>query len=168
MEEAEKRAEEKGKDNKRVKVYKYIGKSAKSSFKRGKEHLGDRRALNLRSHMLKHAVDRHEGLDLEKVEFRMKVLQYNDNAFEGQVSESIKIRNNSKHHILNSKGEYNRVALPRLGLKMGTKEYSKAKDEEEKEEEKERNIEEECWQGSTEKTKKGNISTKEEKSRRRK
>ena len=32
--------------------------------------------------------------------------------------------------------------MPRLGLKMGTKEYSKAKDEEEKEEEKERNIEE--------------------------
>ena len=96
MEEAEKRAEEKGKDNKRVKVYKYIGKSAKSSFKRGKEHLGDRRALNLRSHMLKHAEDRHKGLDLEKVEFRMEVLQYHNTVFE-----SIKIRNNSKHHLQN-------------------------------------------------------------------
>ena len=32
--------------------------------------------------------------------------------------------------------------MPRLWLKMGTKEYSKAKDEEEKEEEKGRNIEE--------------------------
>ena len=72
----------------------------------------------------------------------MKVLQYHNTAFERQVSESIKIRNNSNHHILNSKGEYNRCALPRLGLKMGTREYSKAKYKGKKEEEKERNIEE--------------------------
>ena len=85
MEEAEKRAEEKGKDKKRVKVHKYIGESAKSAFKRGQKHLGARRALNLRSHMLKHAVDRHDGLDPEKVEFRTKVLQYNITAFESRT-----------------------------------------------------------------------------------
>ena len=58
------------------------------------------------------------------------------------MSESVEIRNNTKHNILNSKGEYNRCALPRLGLKIGTKEYSTAKEDEEREEEKERNIEE--------------------------
>ena len=68
------------------------------------------------------------------------MLQFHNTAFERQVSESIKIRNNAKHHLLNSKGEYNRCALPRLGLKMGTREYSKAKEEEDTEEE--RNIEE--------------------------
>ena len=137
LEKAEKRAEDRGKDKKKVKMFKYIGESAKSAFERGQKHLADRRALNLRSHMLKHAVDMYDGVDPEKIEFRMKVLQYHSTAFERQVSESIKIRNNAKHHILNSKGEYNRCALPRLGLKMGTREYSKAKEEEEREEERE-------------------------------
>ena len=67
-------------------MYKYIGESAKSAYERGKEHLGDRRTLSLRSHMLKHTVDVHEGLDPEKVEFRMKVLQFHKSAFERQVS----------------------------------------------------------------------------------
>ena len=43
---------------------------------------------------------------------------------------------------MNSKSEYNRCALPRLGLKIGTKEYSKAKEMEDQEEQTERNIEE--------------------------
>ena len=135
-------AEEKGRDKKKIKVYKYIRESAKSAFERGLEHQNDRRSLNIRSRMLKHAVDRHEGTNPENIEFRMKVLQYHKTAYERQVSESIKIRNNSKHHILNSKGEYNRCALPRLGLKIGTKEYTKAREEENKDEEKEKNIEE--------------------------
>ena len=92
--------------------------------------------------MLKQSVDKHNGAKPEDIEFRMKVLQYPRSAFERQVAESIKIQRNTNHHILNSKGEYNRCALPRLGLKIGTREYSKAKESEDKEEERERNIEE--------------------------
>ena len=55
--------------------------------------------------MLIHAVDKHEGTKPEEVECRMKVLQYPRTSFERQVSESIKIQRNIKHHILNSKGE---------------------------------------------------------------
>ena len=142
LEREEQRAEERGKDKKKIKMSKYIGESAKSAYERGKEHMGDRRTLNLRSHMLKHAVDMHGDVEPEKVEFRMKVLKYHKSAFERQVSESIKIRNNSRHNILNSKGEYNRCALPRLGLKIGTREFSKAKEDEDREEERERSIEE--------------------------
>ena len=65
--------------------------------------------------MLKDAVDKHEGEKPADVGFRMKVLQYPRTAFERQVSESIKIQRNIKHHILNSKEEYNRCALSRLG-----------------------------------------------------
>ena len=137
----ERRAEEQGRDAKKIKIFKYIGESAKSAYERGLEHQRDRTSLSTKSHMLKHAVDRHEGADPEKLEFRMKVLRYHRSAFERQVSESQEIKRNSKHHILNSKGEYNRCALPRLGLKMGTKEYSRAKEEEDKETEKEKNIE---------------------------
>ena len=67
MEEAEKRAEERGKDKKKIKIHKYIGESTKSAFERGQEHLADRRSLNLRSHMLKHAVDMHDGVNPEKI-----------------------------------------------------------------------------------------------------
>ena len=52
--------------------------------------------------MLKPIVDKHEEAKPEDIEFRMKVLQYLRTAFERQVSESIKIQNNKKHHMLNS------------------------------------------------------------------
>ena len=58
--ESEKEAEAKGKDPKKIKLHKYIGESAKSAFERGFEHQNDKRTLQIRSHMLKHAVDRHE------------------------------------------------------------------------------------------------------------
>jgi hypothetical protein len=110
--ESEKEAETKGKDMKKIKLHKYIGESATSAFERGLEHQNDGRTLNIRSHMLKHAVDKHNGNKPEDIEFRMKVLQYQRSAFERQVAESIKIQRNTNHHILNSKGEYNRCALP--------------------------------------------------------
>ena len=134
--------EERGEDKRKVKLFKYIGESAKSAFERGFEHQNDRRTLSTKSHMLKHAIDQHEGTDPEKVEFRMRIVKFHRKAFKRQVSESVEIRRNAKHNILNSKGEYNRCALPRLGLKMGTKEYSAAKADEEKAEEQEKNIEE--------------------------
>ena len=169
--ESEKEAEAKGRDPKKIKLYKYIGESAKSAFERGFEHQNDKRTLQIRSHMLKHAVDRHEEARPEDIEFRMKVLQYPRSAFERQVSESIKIQRNTRHHILNSKGEYNRCALPRLGLKIGTKEYSKAKESEDMEEEKERNIEEKIRMmrkqaGKSAQRRKVKPSTKEKENRR--
>ena len=92
--------------------------------------------------MLKHIVDKHGETNPDNVEFRMMVLQYHRTALERQVSELIKIQTYRKHHILNSKSEYNRCAVPRLGLKIGTKEYNKAREMETEDEEKEKNIEE--------------------------
>ena len=60
----------------------------------------------------------------------MKVFKYHRTAFERQISESVKIQENMKHQMLNTKGEYNRCALPRLGLKMGTREYNQAQEKE--------------------------------------
>jgi hypothetical protein len=86
--------------------------------------------------MLKHMVDQHEGDDFDKVEFRMKAVKFHKTAFERQVYESVKIQNIREHHdILNSKAEFNRCAIPRLGLKMGdseTRERKKMKRQEEK------------------------------------
>ena len=104
-------------------TYKYIGESAKSAFERGANHLYDRKNLDLGSHMLKHSVECHEGIDPETVRFHMRVLKYHKSSFERQIDEAVKIQNNRQFNILNSKSEYNRSSIPRLGVKMGHKEY---------------------------------------------
>ena len=113
--------EEGGGEEKRV--FKYIGETAKSAFEIGLNHLTDRKSLDLGSHMLKHAVACHQGEDPQKVEFHMRVLAYHKSAFERQIDEAVKIQTNRHHHILNSKSEYNRSSIPRLGVKMGRRNY---------------------------------------------
>ena len=54
----------------------------------------------------------------------MKVITFHRSAFERQIQEAVLIQANIRHHILNSKSEYNQFALPRLGTKLGEKETS--------------------------------------------
>ena len=64
-------------------------------------------------------------------------------AFNRQISESVHIQHNAgKHHILNSKSEYNRCALPRLTAKIGEVSLDSLEKEKlrEKEEEKEMKV----------------------------
>jgi hypothetical protein len=91
--------------------------------------------------MLKHAIQHHDGRDPQEVRFHMRVLQYHKSAFERQIDEAVKIQTSRKtSKIMNSKSEYNRSSIPRLGLKMGHKSFStkseleleNEKDEEEK------------------------------------
>ena len=91
--------------------------------------------------MLKHIVDVHGGEHLDKIDFRMKVLEFHKSAFERQISESVRIQNNRAHNILNSKSEFNRCALPRLGLKLGAREFEKENEKNREEEKKEKTIE---------------------------
>jgi hypothetical protein len=104
-------------------VYKYIVETAKSAFERGANHLYDRKNLDLGSHKLKHSIEHHEGNSPEDVTFHMKVLKYHRSSFERQIDEAVKIQHNRKYNILNSKSEYNRSSIPRLGFKMGFKNY---------------------------------------------
>ena len=54
----------------------------------------------------------------------MRVLSYHHSSFDRQVQESVEIQIARKEHlILNSKSEYNRCALPRLGVQLGEKEF---------------------------------------------
>ena len=55
--------------------------------------------------------------------------------------ESVLIQENRDHHILNSRSEYNRCAIPRLATKMGEKNMEKWKDEEIEMQKKEENME---------------------------
>ena len=108
-----------------IQQYKYIGESCRSVFERGFEHTNDLEQLNPKSHMLRHCIEIHQGEPLEKIEFGIKVVQYTRTSFERQILESVKIQLNRNHHILNSKSEYNRCALPRLATKIGENDFKK-------------------------------------------
>ena len=72
----------------------------------------------------------------------MRALKYNQLAFERQLCETVEIQYVRKQHILlNSKSEYNRCALPRLGLKMGEAEFKEKRKEDEEEKKREEDIE---------------------------
>jgi hypothetical protein len=78
--------------------------------------------------MLKHALEHHRDDDPNVVKFHMKVLSYHKSSFERQIDEAVKIQYNRENNILNSKSEYNRSSMPRLGVKKGNKNYRNKQD----------------------------------------
>ena len=118
-----------------IKLYKYIGESSRSMYKRGLEHQNDRDGLKADSHMIKHYFDKHSEEELRDMKFGARILKQARTAFNRQIRESVAIQSNIGHHLLNSKREYNRCALPRLSAKLG--EVTLASLEKEKKAEKE-------------------------------
>jgi hypothetical protein len=55
----------------------------------------------------------------------MEIIKYTRTSFERQILESVCIQQNTHHHILNSRSEYNRCSVPRLSTRLGDKEYKK-------------------------------------------
>ena len=134
-EEGDKRA---GEDKRETKLYKYVGETCRSVWERSAEHQADLRNLNPTSHLLKHVLDKHEKEDMESVRFGIRVIKYMRTAFDRQILESVIIQQERlSHHLLNSRAEYNRCAIPRLSSKIGEKEYKKWEEEGEREQEKE-------------------------------
>ena len=106
---------------KKIKLYKYIGETARSIYERGFEHENDWENLKLDSHMLKHVLDKHEN-DEEQAESGIRAVKFTRSSFERQILESCLIQEHrKKHYILNSKAEFNRCAVPRLMTKIGEK-----------------------------------------------
>ena len=129
-----------GKENKNTRLHVYIGETCRSAYERGNEHLDDVKQLKPSSHILKHLVDKHEREDFTNVDFRMEVLAFSRTAYERQILEACEIQMNRHHHIMNSKSEFNRSAIPRLGLKLGDIEYKEKYKEEIEEKEKEESL----------------------------
>ena len=99
----------------KVKIAKYIGETSRSGYDRGYEHLDKLASLSSDSHMLKHMVDKHQGEDLSSVKWGMFIIKFLRTAFERQILEAVTIQQESENHdILNSRSEWNQVALPRL------------------------------------------------------
>ena len=87
--------------------------------------------------MLRHLIDQHveEEEDWKNIRFGMKILKTTTSAFKRQIVESVLIQKERNHHIMNSKAEYNRCAIPRLTCKLGEKELTNWRAEDKDEEE---------------------------------
>ena len=99
----------------------YYGESARTCFERGQEHQKDYQNAKEDSHMAKHWLEDHPGE--ERPNFAMKVARTHKSALVRQVHEAVLIEmanENEEVNVLNSRGEYNRCQLPRLGVMMGT------------------------------------------------
>ena len=95
-----------------------MGESSRSSYERGGEHADDYRKETSDSHMHKHATTDHHGE--ENPTFSFKVVKSFQNALARQVSEAVRLRRRGDI-VLNSKGVYNRCALPRLLVEQNEK-----------------------------------------------
>ena len=64
---------------------------------------------------------------MEKMIFGARIVKQARSAFNRQIGESVVIQSNKHHHLLNSKSEYNRCALPRLTANLGEASLSSLK-----------------------------------------
>ena len=140
---------EKSKMKSEIRLFIYVGESARSAYERLWEQQHALDQLNPDSHMLKHIVEVHGDEEIKDIVFHAKVIKFTRSAFERQILESVIIQDKRENnHILNSKSEYNRCSLPRLTTKMGEKEIKEweknrvksTRDENEKEAEVKRKI----------------------------
>ena len=122
-------------DSDRVKVdnFIYIGETSRSSYERGGEHYKDLEHKRHKSHMLKHAVNHHPGMNPDHIKFEMKILSSHKTAFERQIREAVLIEKFAGPKLMNSKLEYNRCSIPRITIKMGNKEVEDTEAKKEKE-----------------------------------
>ena len=98
--------------------------------------MDDIRQLKPSSHLLKHLLDQHEEEEFDTVDLRMEDMMFARSAYERQIMEAVQIQQHRHHYLLNSRAEFNRSAIPRLGLKFCDKEYKEKQEEDQAETEK--------------------------------
>ena len=123
-------------DKKKDYIIKYVGETSRSGYERGKEHFNAFRDLNEQSHMLKHFLLAHEGMQMKDVKFGMRITGTYRSAIERQIAEAVKIEREvlQGKKLMNSKSEFNRCELPRLnaGTRKEALETLRAEDDETK------------------------------------
>ena len=120
--EGEKKRKLENNTENREKTYTYVGETSRSAFERGEEHDKDLELCRVRSHMLRHVVEQHEGESIGEIDFRMEIVSSHRSAFERQVREAVMIERLDENYSLNSKLEYSRTVIPKIKIKMGNKE----------------------------------------------
>ena len=125
--------QEETKKEKRMPV-KYIGETSRSGYERLREHYSDFENLSIKSHMLKHYIEKHSDIERKDMKFSIKVLRSYRSTFERQIGESVFINYNLRCWtvMMNSKNEYNRCIIPRLGINLDKDEWIEEYEENEK------------------------------------
>ena len=70
--------------------------------------------------MLKHYLQCHQNIKMEEMIMQPRIIRTYRSSFEREIGESVWINSAIKEGIelLNSKNEYNRCSIPRLGLTL--------------------------------------------------
>ena len=126
----------------KIRKHLYIGETSRSVYERVFEHQYDVEQLKTSSHMLRHLLEMHGDERRSDVEFGVRVLKYTRSSFNRQILESVLIQNKRDHHVMNSRSEFNRCAIPRLVTKLGDKELKEWRDKDKKQQETEDKLEE--------------------------
>ena len=63
--------------------------------------------------------------DFKQLQFGVKVIHFAKSSFERQILESVEIQVHRHHHLLNSRSEFNRCAVPSLMCKLGDNTFKK-------------------------------------------
>ena len=88
---------------------KYVGKTSRSTYSRGMEHLQSTETSEERSAMLRHATSRHQT----PPNFKMNITGvFRDDAMLRRITEAVNIRNTPSEELLNTKKEWNYVSIP--------------------------------------------------------
>ena len=96
-------------------VRKYDGETARNIHTRSKEHYDNLKNKSEKSWMLRHVLNEHKE-DPESVEFDWKIVEKFTKPLERQLSEAISISKKDKDENLNSKSEFFRNKVQRLGI----------------------------------------------------
>ena len=96
----------------------YIGESGADMYDRGRKHLQLWKACHPDSWMMCHYVDKHADTQKDMTTYTFEVIKYHRSALERQVEEACLkkwLKADPKVENLNSKCEYNRCIIPKLG-----------------------------------------------------
>ena len=100
----------------------YVGETSRSLYERALEHIRDGKAGKEDSHIAKHWRESHPNEECP--EFRFKLVRGFKDSLSRQISESVRI--DMRGNVLNSKTEYSRCRLPRLGIEKNEEEMRKS------------------------------------------
>ena len=107
----------------------YIGEPGMSGFERGEPHGSDWRNKLEGSSLYKHQMLQHDG-KLEKDDMVMTIISKPRKALSRQVEEAVRIAEEEKERIINSKSMFGSNRIPRITILMGDKLKTKRKDQE--------------------------------------
>jgi hypothetical protein len=93
----------------------YRGESANNGYTRGKLHIRDITAKDIRNSPLwRHCVEKHNG---RMQNFTMAINgTYRNDTMMRQVTEAVQINNLDPHHLMNTRAEWNMTRIPRASI----------------------------------------------------